>query len=290
MFTYHAFLLGMGLPLLVSAAILLGCRLLGRRGHHKHSRPWGQPVALGAGYVIGHAAMFGWPPLRQLEGYQWIFYFAILAVALGLVDAFWIAPLLVRWVMRLLLSGFVVVRLLLPLMQQEAAEGVSVVNAAAVVAVMLAFWINLSLLAEREPGAPFPASIMMLTLAECLVVLLSGSIVQGHVGCVIWAALTGSLLAAGRDPNLSLTRGGLPVIVVLLSGLLIDGLYYSEVPLASALLLAAAPLGLWVLQLAPVKRLTGVKGRLIGIAAVLIPLAIAVAVAIVVSPSFTAPE
>jgi hypothetical protein len=282
---YSAVLLGLVLPISISGAVLLGCRLLGRwGGRDRHSRPWGQPIALALGYVFGHAAIHGWPRIPPLDSEQWLPIFAVMAVALGLIDAFWHAPLVVRWLMRSLLSGFVVVRLLLPLMQQEGGQGMGMANVVIVVAIVIAFWINLSLLAEHTPGAPFPAAMMALALTESCVLLISGSVVQGQLGCVLWSTLAGSLLGAGNDPNLSLARGGLPVLVVLLAGLAIDGRYYSDLPLASALLLAAAPLGLWVLQLGPVKRLSPTKAKLIGVGAVLVPLICAVAIAYAASP------
>src|SRR5688572_462739 len=44
-------------------------------------------LALGCGYVCGHAVAFGWPPFPGREVTEWLLWFAVIAAAAAAVDS-----------------------------------------------------------------------------------------------------------------------------------------------------------------------------------------------------------
>lgn len=77
------------LPGIIAAAVIAAvvfafATLLGRwRARMLAAGPAATAIALGAGYVGGHVATFGWPPFPPVEATQWLPVFALVAMAAG---------------------------------------------------------------------------------------------------------------------------------------------------------------------------------------------------------------
>ena len=88
------FLLQQFLPGMVVAALLSGIFALA--GRLWKAGNWADAVALAIGYSGGQAVTAGWPTFPPAEATQWLPYFALLAMCLGVVDVLAKPPPLFR--------------------------------------------------------------------------------------------------------------------------------------------------------------------------------------------------
>jgi hypothetical protein len=270
-------LLGSVPPLLVSLLVLALTR---RRRTASGEPPWGGALAIGGGYLVGHTALRGWPPVPPLERVDWLWYLTVAAVAVGTLEAFVSSRAWLGWSLRAPLGAAVLVLLLLPLLKTWG-RGETVAWLAGLGAAGLVFWAALDSLAEPGPGAPLLLAV--LALATAVVLLLSGSALLAQLGLAVAASLAGLLAVAWWVPP---ARGAATVAGVLLPGLWLLGSFYSDVPAASAVLLAAALPAAALTQVQPVrKRLRPWQALSVGLLVVLAFVTAAVAVAYRALPS-----
>jgi len=270
----RTFLLGMALPAVVSGTVLL---VTWRRRPPLAGGRWSGAVALSIGYVAGHLGIAGLPPFPPIEATQGLAYLALAAMMLGLVDALCRKnPAWRRWGLRLLLAGATVWLLLRSILSLAWMIALSVA--------LLAFWAQLEVLAERQPGAGLPLLLLVVTAATSVILLVSGSALLGQLGGGLTAAIAASGVVAWRSPTFSLSRGATPVVSVLLAGLWLNGSFYAETPLTSVALMALSLTAAWVGQAERVQRLARWQANLVRGGAVLIPLVLAVVVAFIASP------
>jgi hypothetical protein len=136
-------------------------------------------------------------------------------------------------------------------------------------------------LARRRPGPLVPVLWAAAAVAGAAVLERADIAKLAHLSGVLAAALAGVALVAWRAPGRPVAHGAAPVAAVLLPGLMAEGCFhtFSDVPAASFVLAAAAPLGLFVAEL-PGLRNISTRGRAaVQSLAVLVPLAAAVALA-----------
>ncbi len=234
------FLLQQFLPGMVVAALLSGIfALVGRLWKTGN---WADAVALAIGYSGGQAVTAGWPTFPPAEATQWLPYFALLAMCLGVVDVLVKPPPLVRaavWIF--FCAGFL--RLLLqPKFQYgwSLFEGVIWIIALAVGMLCLASFLDGAI---RNSGSI--SSILILLIVACgtgATLMLSGSMLLAQLAMVLGAAFGALLIAGLLLPRSAQARGVVGGSTLLLTGLWLSGYFYAELPSASALLLAAAPL------------------------------------------------
>jgi len=221
-----------GLVALATSAVVLA---VARR------RAWAGGLALGAGYLAGHAALGGMPGFPPHDAVQRLFYVGVLAVAAALVLSFrpgrqpWrraaeAAALLGAWLY--LIPGSV----RSAWTPAEAAAWLSAIATAG-----LTFWFFLDDLWERRPGPVAFSLPPVLALAAAAVLSLSHSALLGQLAGLLAAALVPGAVWAWRTP--AAAGAGLPlVLAALLPGLwVIDAATVDAAPVASLLLLAAVP-------------------------------------------------
>jgi hypothetical protein len=275
-------LLGGGLPLVVSLAVLALTRR--RRAAAGTPSGWGGALAVGGGYLAGHAALAGGPPVPPLERVDWLWCLTAAAVAVCTVAALLPPRAWLRWGLRVPLAGAVLVLLLLPFLKTWG-HGETMAWLAGLGAAGVVLWAALDSLAGRGPGTGAPLLLVVLALGSTLVLLLSGSAVYGQLGLALTASLAGSLAAACWAPSLLPPRGLATVVGVVLPGLWLLGYFYAEVPAASAALLAAAlPVAALVLVRPVRERLRPWQAVLVGVLALLVPVTAAVVTAYTASP------
>lgn len=277
-------LLGIVLPALVAFAVLIVAWCPWRRKDSPPVGRWGGALALSAGYAVGHVALTGWQPFPPTEVTHWLLYFALAAMAVGLLDALWREPAWLRWGGRLLLAGAVVWLLLRPIIEYTwgSAQGAAWIVGLGLA--LLAFWAGLEALSERLSTASLSLILLIVTAGSSVVLLLSGSALLSQLGGAAAATLGACLVVAGRSPTLSLARGAVCVVSVLLAGLWLNGYFYAEAPLTSVLLVALSPTAAWVGQVERVRRLAPWQANLVRVAVVLVPVALAVVTALRASP------
>ena len=79
------FLLQQLLPGVLVAVLLSG--VFAFAGRLWRANNWADAVALGIGYAGGHVVTAGWPAFPPAEATQWLPYFALAAMFLGVIDA-----------------------------------------------------------------------------------------------------------------------------------------------------------------------------------------------------------
>ena len=140
-------------------------------------------------------------------------------------------------------------------------------------------WDQLDRLAKRRPGPSTPAALWIVTTGAAVSFVLSKSAFIGQLSGALSAVFGAAVVLALWGRELPLNRGAVSVFVLVFSGLLWQGKFFSHLPTATAILLLLAPLGLWASEFgAPTNRKPW-KIRLAKTAAVLVPVGIAVGIA-----------
>lgn len=302
---------GIAAAVVIASAFAALAAFLARKGEAQAGPRWGLTMGLGLGYVAGHAAVREWlnaPRLREawaaLEAWSaegggfpafpgdvtdWLPWLASAATVFGVLDGWKPSPWWAKWENRLLLTGLTLWLLLAPLFGGTWEPGQGVRWLLGLGLGMLAMWSVLD--ARAEPlGGSMPLVLLVMAIALAVSLGLSGSFVFGALGGVLAATLGGAWLVSWAAPRMTLSRGAIPLFVVLYSGLVLCGLFYAELPKISGLALALAPLASFADRIGPVSRLS--KGRVASIrtAALLVPLAVAVGMAIAMRPAEVASE
>jgi hypothetical protein len=269
-------LLGMVLPVVVCAATMIGAWRPWRPDASIAGGLWAGAVALGLAFVPAFLAVEQWPGLPPHVTWHWLAWLAAIAAVAGVTDA------MVRWPTAVRLLGAATLaavcgRLLVGDWVDHAWSWRAVT--AAVVAVV-AVLVNVA--AERRPGAAVPLSMCVAALGASVVLLGSGSAKLAQLAGALAACLGVAVALSWWRPNVSLSRGGVAVIAVLLPGLVLSGYFssYSEIPPWVYVLAAVAPVAAWPAALIRLEGLRAWQATTIRVAVASIPVAITVAVAV----------
>lgn len=274
-------LTGMGLASALALLVMVLGALSGRRS---------LPMALGLAFAIGHAAVRGWlqdggPPWPPLDATDWVPWLALLAMTLGLLESVAPCPAWARWENRILLTALMLGLVLRPLLAEwlVTVEGVGWLLGVGLG--ILAAWGVLESQAERL-GRAILLPMVILAIGTAGVLLLSHSLVLASSAAVLAAALAAcGLVMLWRGEGASV-RGGVPVVVVVLAGLILSGHIYAfpALPGLAAVGLAAAPLALGVDRVGPGRWLGPRGSALIRLVAVLVVVGVALAITAFKSP------
>jgi hypothetical protein len=179
--------------------------------------PWHWPAAALVAAAVAGSALPGWAR-------------AVLWLGVAAVAAWWVVPAALfddaEW------------KPLRPWCYTVVASGVLALGALAPVA-------------RRQPGPLVPLLLAVTAAGAAIVLMQSGNAKLAHVTGALAAALGAVMILAAFAPNQPIAAGATPVVAVLLPGALAAGKFYSfsDVPLTSYVLAAAAPLGLAVPEL-----------------------------------------
>jgi hypothetical protein len=282
-------LIGMGVAAGAAAVVLIVSGLIGRGDPARDRGRWGPAFALGLGYALGHAAVREWitpptwPPFPPLDAPDWAAWLALAAMVLGVLDATWPSPAWARWENRLIVSAVTVWLIVRSQYEGLWATRDGARSLGAMVAGVYLLWSVLDGLSARAGRATiFP--LVILTAGTSVVLVLSRSLVLGEYGAALTVALAVAWVASRWKARLTLARGGVPIVSVVLAALLLSGYFYAELSRRNALLLASAPLTLLVGELPPIRRASAWKSGLARAIAILIPVGIAIALAAMDSP------
>jgi hypothetical protein len=272
-------------PALVAALTAVLAGWAGHRVGMAGSGSSAVALALGAGELTAHLvnARPAFPPIDVTDRIPWL---VLAALLLGLCESIRPSPAWARWENRLLLVLLTLGLVLGPVLGPGWPTRADLARQGGLALILLAAWLNLEGLAARRTTAVLGPALLVVAVGAGAALLLAGSLVLSQIGLGLAAALGAVWLVSCGLPALSLSRGGVPVLVATLSALLIGGQVYAFLPRSSALLLAAAPLAAWVASVGPSRRLPSWQAALIGAAATLVPTAIALGLAISASPSY----
>lgn len=261
----QSLLLGALLPVLLALAPLLALRL--RPGAGDAAARAAGALALGAGFLAGYTALGG-ASLRPAEPQDWLPTLALLAGTVGPLEGLHRLPPALGWGLRL---GVAALAAMLLLPNWLAAEPAGWRWRLGIGAAVFGLWTALDALAVRRPGNGFAPLLALTAVAGAAVLMCASTAKFAQAAGVLAATLAGTALAVRGEP--SPLRGLVPGVAVLLPGLMAEGAMntFSDVPFASFALVAAAPLMLCA---------GGGRGWRAATAAVLLPLAVAVGLAV----------
>jgi hypothetical protein len=278
----QAFLYGALIPAVVTAALLVVPLWLRPELAEPTVRRLGA-LATAAGFVAGCFAL-GLVPLRPgPEAWHWLPWLALVAAAVtgaplpGLLRAvLWlgVAALAAWW--------------LVPATLFEDKEWAPLRERCylAVAGGVLALGLLVPL-ARRRPGPLVPLLWALAVGAGAFVLERSANAKLAQLAGALAAALGAVTLAAVLAPWRPVAHGAVAVAAALLPGFMAEGKFYTfgEVPLTSFVLAAVAPLGLLVAELPGLRSLPARGQSAVRTLAVLVPLAVAVALAIRAAPA-----
>ncbi len=288
----------LGYGVLVPAAVTLAVwalwRWAGRRrpapalspsGGEGDEEGAGGALAVGAGLLAGWAALawseqLDWGFLRPADSWHWLLPLSLLAVAAGAVERGFGVPGAARWALRLAVAGLTAWLLV---GAESAVQPLHPTWYAAVGVAVLGLWGALDPAARLRPAA-VSALLATVALGAGAVLESAGIMSFAQLAGVFAAVLAACAVLGWWLPNAAPSRGAVPAVAVLLPGLLFVGYSsvssYTEVPAASFLLVLAAPLALGATAcLVPVNGAGRWRAPLCA-AATLLPLAAAVALAV----------
>ena len=248
---------------------------------------WLIAAALGVGYIVGYLGLEGLPVFPPKLGTHWLFYLAILGL---LVARFWHRAV---WgpIAQIAIS-IIIPRLLLTSTFKHTwgpIEGIIWWVCLAVVIFIIWHLVEQSFSALPS-GASSPFVYFGLSGGTALILALSGSLrLAQHCGILVALFAASWILTLGlqRDrKRFVFPRGASSVVTLLLIGIWMNGYFFAEVPAMSAILLGISPLLAQVGRTKAVQGLGGWRSTLAQIAAVALPVVIAVCIAVIRSGLF----
>jgi hypothetical protein len=262
------------LPALVGSALVLALFLFPDKNG---CTAVGAALALVVGVGISNylrEALPWLPEQPEKSGWHWLPAAILASLAVGLLAEIPRVPVAVGWLLRAAAAGLAT-WLLVPAELRAETRWL----APAFFAVVLADWAALHLSARRAPGSGMPAGLALVFLGGAAVLIHAAFAKAADVALMTTFSLAGIAVVAWwkRADVAAVMPGG----AVLLPGLLLAGYSetFSEVPWVSFALVALAPLALVPALLPPVSRLEGWRLRLVQLGLLLVPVIIAVVLA-----------
>ena len=296
MLIFKQLILGLLLPAVVTGGILAFARSLTSKEERDNTRSRTGissgcliAVALGAGYVVGYIGLEGLPSFPPREGVHWLCYLAVLGVILG---CFWHLSLWGRLLVQVVLSIVIPRFLLNSVFKYTWGQFEGIIWWVCLAAAIFIFWhLVQQSFTTLISDASVPFVYFGLSGGTALILAVSGTLRLAQHGGILVALFAVSwmvtLVLQRRSSNGSLfPPGASPVVALLLAGIWMNGYFFEEVPTASAVLLLISLLFVHVGRIGAIQGLSARRSALIQIAAVALPVVIAIGVAIARSGLF----
>ena len=283
---------GLVLPAVVGGGILIFVRSLSRvedayeTGQNRFTN-WLIAAALGIGYIVGYLGLEGVPAFPPQLGIHWLPYLVII----GLIAAsFWHLAAwgwIARAVISILLPRFV----LTSTFKYTWGPVEGIIWWVCLAVAIFIFWHFVEQSFRTLPsGASGPFVYFGLFGGTALILALSGSLRLAQHGGILVALFAVSWLITlilHRDKErFVLPPSGSAVVTLLLVGLWMNGYFFADVPAASAILLVISPLIAQVKRIEAIQNLGGQRSMLVQIAAIGLPVVIAIGIAVIRSGFF----
>jgi hypothetical protein len=234
-------------------------------------------LALPAAFVSAHVALWGWPGWQPRLAEGWL-----CALAVGGALLAWVQNQLRASPAKVIL-WVALDALALRLFVQARASSFSPIENFGWLGqgtfLIVLVHISLETLSARRPGVSLPLALWVWAAGSAAALAATGSLKYGQLAGILAAILGAACVAAWIQPRFTLAEGVLNGLVPCLMGTLICGTLYSDLPLSSAIVLAAAPLALWLIEVPALRGRSGVAGAALRVGAVALPVAVALVLA-----------
>lgn len=291
MLIFKQLVLGLLLPAIVGGGIFILAAKSARNQTEEAnslSSGWLVGAALSIGYIVGYIGLEGIPPFPPREGVHWLCYLALIGLILGV---FWHLSLWGRLMAQVVVS-IVIPRLLLGAMFKYSwgqVEGI--IWWACIAVTVFIFWNTLQQTFTLLPSGTWsPFVYFGLFGGTALILAVSGSLrLAQHAGILValFAAIwiiTLFLRPADKVPVFPI--GASAVIALALAGIWMNGYFYEEVPVASAILLLLSLFLTPVRQIAAVQRLGARRSAFVQVGVIALPVVVAIGIAVARSGLF----
>ena len=247
----------------------------------RSNRPgWGAALGLGLGYAAAHGYLVGWPPLPPVTGKQWVFALALAAAIIGSLHTLVSGKRALHYGLCGLLALAVPLATLQSKLRYGWEPGEAVPEIGLLAALAFLWLLSNEDRAERSEGATLPLTLVITTFGASAALGLSSSASLAELAGMLTAGISLYVVASWRWQFVSIAQGGIAVTGAVLTGLLINGHFFAELPATSGLLLLAAPEATRLQKLGPLAELAGWKRTLVHATLTAIPVAAAVGLAL----------
>lgn len=286
---------GILLPALVGGGIFVIARSLSPKAYataryekeENGLTGWLIAAALGVGYIVGYLGLEGLPAFLPKLGTHWLFYLAIIGL---IVARFWHRAV---WgpIAQIAISIILPRLLLTSTFKHTWGPIEGIIWWVCLAVVIFIFWHLVEQSFSALPsGASSPFVYFGLSGGTALILALSGSLrLAQHCGILVALFAASWILTLGlqRDrKRFVFPRGASPVMTLLLIGIWMNGYFFAEVPAMSAILLMISPLLAQVGRIAAVQELGTRRSTVVQIAAIALPVVIAIGIAVIRSGLF----
>lgn len=227
----------------------------------RFSAKFAAPLAVYIGFLVGFFGISGlggyaFPP-KTVQ--NWFPHIATAALALGLLEQFWLKPQVLRWIVRIVLLELFLWRIFQPFINhpfpsRSWTNAQTALNLLATSLIILLFWWGLDYLLNRaaretkenpkslKGNAILATGLMLIAASSSLSVVLSHSLVMGQLSGALTATLGALAVLAWiiRTASLNPSLGPLICLLLTLPWLSI----YTTLPTITVIFLALAPLAL----------------------------------------------
>ncbi len=287
--------LGLLLPALVGGGILVIARSLSPKAYatvryekeENGFTAWLIAAALGVGYIVGYLGLEGLPTFPPRQGIHWFCYLAIIGL---IVARFWHVAL---WgpIAQIAISIMTPRLLLTSTFKHTWGPIEGIIWWVCLTVAIFIFWHFIEQSFSALPsGASGPFVYFGLSGGTALILALSGSLRLAQHGGILVALLAASwiiTLVLQRDrKRFVFPRGASPILTLLLIGIWMNGYFFAEVPAMSAILLVISPLLTQVGRIEAIQELGVRRSTLVQIAAIALPVVIAIGIAVIRSGFF----
>ena len=296
MLIFKQLILGLLLPAVVGGGILIFAKSLTSKRESEQKNAWFSgwlvAVALGAGYIVGYIGLEGLPPFPPREGVHWLCYLALIGLILGV---FWHLAIVGRLIAQVVVS-IVVPRLLLGSMFKYSwGQFEGIIWWVCLAVVIFIFWnIVQQSFTVLPSGSWSPFVYFGLSGGTALILAVSGSLrLAQHAGILValFAAIWLITLVSQRKLRVEDKAPVFPisasaVIALALAGIWMNGYFYEEVPVMSAVLLLLSLFLTPVGRIGAIQRLGGRRSAFVQVGVIALPVLIAIGIALALSGLF----
>ena len=295
MLSVKPFLFGLLLPAIVGGGIFVIARSLSPKAYatvryekgEDGFTDWFIAAALGVGYMVGYLGMEGLPAFPPKLGTHWLCYLAIIGLIVG---RFWHVAV---WgpIAQIAISIIIPRLLLTSTFKYTWGPIEGIIWWVCLAVAIFIFWHLVEQSFSALPsGASGPFVYFGLSGGTALILALSGSLRLAQHGGILVAFFAASwmiTLVLQRDrKRFVFPHGVSPIVTLLLIGIWMNGYFFAEVPAVSAILLAISPLLAQVGRMAAIQELGTRRSTLVQIAAIALPVVIAIGIAVMRSGFF----
>lgn len=261
-------------------ALIVSWRLWRRRDSTSNGG-WGGAIGFGLAYFTGYVLLAGWPEVPPVRAATWQACFALILAVLGLAQRWWNWSWFTGIPVRLVVSATFAALLLQNLLEYtwDRQQAFAWIGGLAVAITII--WESTERLNAQRPGASVPLAYWVLFALAAITFVTAGSALLGQLSGALAAACGAALVLAWWAPRLSLAGGAATVFVPMYAGMLMQAYFFGELPVWSAVVMAVAPLSLWLGEARRVRFTPAWSAALTRAFIVAVPMAVALGVAYV---------